>query len=809
MRRLFCSIALIVIILPLSISAQEGGFAIRGKITDTSGRPLAGATVTIADSPVGVQTNPDGTYAVKRLKGGDYTLSVSFIGFETIVRKVHLSGDLTIDMSLPEKVFQTGDVLVSATRAGEHSPLAFSEVSKVQLERQNTGYDMPYILSLTPSFVETSEAGNGIGYTSMRIRGTDANRINVTIDGIPLNDAESQQVFWVDLPDLASSVENIQVQRGAGTSSNGSGAFGATISIETLNPESEPFAQISTSAGSFNSIRNTVSAGSGMLGGKFGLTMRYSELKSDGYIERTGSNHRAENITGVFRSGNAMLKANILIGEEHTGIGWWGVPKEMLSVNRRYNPAGEYTDSAGNVRYYGNESDNYRQDHFQLAYSQKLGDYISFHTAVHYTKGKGYYEEYAGDQNYHDYGLNYVHAGDSVLTSTDLIRRKWLSNDFYGLIYSLKYQRERLSVTAGGGVNRYIGDHFGDIIWMQYAGNTEKDYRWYFNDARKDEESIYAKLNYSLSEKLTAFGDLQYRHICYKMKGIDDDLKDLGQSHSFGFFNPKAGIFYSMTSSQDIYMSFSVANREPSREDFKEAVGDPSSAPKPETLYDLEMGYKLRRHNASLGVNLYGMFYRDQLVPTGQLSDVGYSIMTNVPDSYRTGIEIIAGIRPAAFIDWNLNLTLSRSRIRDFTEYYTDYNTVDGSSQYLSRNLGETDIAYSPGVISSSDAGFRLYRGIELHLISKYVGRQYVDNTMSRDRMVDPYFINNVRLDWEPAVKNIKSVRFQVLVNNIFNNLYISNGYGGNWYEDGIEKSWSYYFPQAGTNFMLRLGLTF
>ncbi len=293
------------------------------------------------------------------------------------------------------------------------------------------------------------------------------------------------------------------------------------------------------------------------------------------------------------------------------------------------------------------------------------------------------------------------------------------------------------------------------------------------------------------------------------MKGIDDELKDLGQSHSFGFFNPKAGIFYSMTSSQDIYISFSVANREPSREDFKEAVGDPSSAPKPETLYDLEMGYKLRRHNASLGVNLYGMFYRDQLVPTGQLSDVGYSIMTNVPDSYRTGIEIIAGIRPAAFIDWNLNLTLSRSRIRDFTEYYTDYNTVDGSSQYLSRNLGETDIAYSPGVISSSDAGFRLYRGIELHLISKYVGRQYVDNTMSRDRMVDPYFINNVRLDWEPAVKNIKSVRFQVLVNNIFNNLYISNGYGGNWYEDGIEKSWSYYFPQAGTNFMLRLGLTF
>ena len=300
---------------------------------------------------------------------------------------------------------------------------------------------MPYILSLTPSFVETSEAGNGIGYTSMRIRGTDANRINVTIDGIPLNDAESQQVFWVDLPDLASSVENIQVQRGAGTSSNGSGAFGATISLQTSNPENKPFAEVASSAGSFNSLKNMVSAGTGMLGGKFGLSMRYSEIKSDGYIERTGSNHRSENITGIFRSGGTMIKANILVGEEHTGIGWWGVPKEMLSVNRRYNPAGEYTDSAGNVKYYDNESDNYKQNHFQLTLSQKLGEYFSLQAALHYTKGKGYYEEYAEDQHYSDYGLKNVTMGDSLLTVTDLIRRKWLSNDFYGLVYSLKYQK--------------------------------------------------------------------------------------------------------------------------------------------------------------------------------------------------------------------------------------------------------------------------------------------------------------------------------------------------------------------------------
>ena len=403
-----------------------------------------------------------------------------------------------------------------------------------------------------------------------------------------------------------------------------------------------------------------------MLGGKFGLMMRYSDIKSDGYIERTGSDHRSANISGIFRSGNSMLKANILLGEEHTGIGWWGVPKEMLSVNRRYNPAGEYTDEAGNIKYYDNESDNYRQDHFQLIFSQKLGDFLSLHTALHYTKGKGYYEEYREDQNYQDYGLQNVIIGDSVITNTDLIRRKWMSNDFYGLVYSLKYQKERIEATIGGGMNQYLGDHFGKIIWMKYAGNTEKDYQWYFNDSRKGEISLYGKVNYSLSEKTSIFGDLQYRHILYKMKGIDDDLKDIGQEHRFGFFNPKAGIFYSITPNQDAYFSFSVANREPTRTDFKEASGDPDAAPKPETLYDSEMGYKLRTGKASVGVNFYGMIYRDQLVPTGELSDVGYSIMTNVEKSYRMGLEITAGIKPADFIDWDMNLTLSRNRIKRF-----------------------------------------------------------------------------------------------------------------------------------------------
>jgi iron complex outermembrane receptor protein len=411
MRRYVCGVLINCFLLTSLFAGREDGSVISGKVTDMSGKALAGAGVTITDSYIGVHTGSDGTYFITGLKDGEYTLSFSFIGYETMVESVNLHGDLTLDISLSVKPFQTGDVLVSAMRAGEHSPLAYSTISSEVLKKQNTGYDMPYLLSLTPSFVETSEAGNGIGYTSLRIRGTDANRINVTIDGIPLNDAESQQVFWVDLPDLASSVENIQVQRGAGTSSNGSGAFGATISLQTVNTENEPFAEVTTSMGSFNTIKNMVAAGTGMLGGKFGLRMRYSDIKSDGYIERTGSDHRAENISGIYRSGNAMLKANIILGEEHTGIGWWGVPKEMLAVNRRYNPAGEYTDESGNIKYYDNESDNYRQNHFQLIYSQKLGDYLSLHSALHYTKGKGYYEEYREDQNYADYGLQNVVTG--------------------------------------------------------------------------------------------------------------------------------------------------------------------------------------------------------------------------------------------------------------------------------------------------------------------------------------------------------------------------------------------------------------
>jgi iron complex outermembrane recepter protein len=550
-------------------------------------------------------------------------------------------------------------------------------------------------------------------------------------------------------------------------------------------------------------------AGTGLLADRFAFQIRLSELKSNGFIDRTGSNHRSGYISGVYRTERSRLKANVILGEEHTGIGWWGVPKEMLSVNRRFNPAGEYTDEAGIKHYYENESDNFNQNHYQLIYSLKLNNYLNFNTALHYTKGRGYYEEFKEDGFLPDYGLPVISVKDTLISESDLIRRKWISNDFYGILTSLKFRKEKIEITTGGGGNYYSGDHYGRIIWMRYSGSLEKDHQWYMNTGTKGEISFFGKADYSMTDKISVFGDLQYRYIHYRITGNDDDLKNIGQEHHFSFFNPKAGLFFSLTPNQDAFLSFSVANREPTRADFKEAAGDPEATPRSETLYDTELGYKVRGEKYSAAVNIYGMLYKDQLVPTGELSSTGYSIMTNVGKSYRLGIELNAGFKLQNFLNWDFGVTLSRNKIKDFVEHYIDYNTSDWSQEYKSRHLGTVDIAYSPSVTGTSDINFKIPGNMEIHFISKYVGRQYFDNTMSSERKINPYFINNLRIDFGPSISRIKGVELQLLINNIFNTEYESNAYGGNWFEDGIEKTWSYYFPQAGINFIIKAALTF
>ncbi|MDP4223381.1 MAG: TonB-dependent receptor [Bacteroidota bacterium] len=791
-----------------SFGVQPDTFIIRGRVTDEKGNPMTGATVIVVNTSSGTYTDQGGNYMLRVRSAGSFTLRYSFTGYESVVKQISIPETLIADATLQPHVAMIEEVIVSATRAGSTTPVAYTNINSEEIKQGNSVQDLPFLIGLTPSLVETSETGTGIGYTNLRIRGTDASRINVTIDGIPLNDAESQQVFWVDLPDLASSVNNIQVQRGVGTSANGAGAFGASVNILTENPGNEPFAEVSSTAGSFNTLKKMVSAGTGLISKKFALQMRYSDIHSDGYIKRTGTNDRAGAISGIFKTDRSFLKANIILGEEHTGISWWGVPAEMLSIDRRYNPAGEYTDASGNTKYYNNETDNYWQNHYQLIFGSSLNSYLSVHAALHYTHGKGYYEEYADNQTLSDYGLPPVNVDTFRISTSDLIRRKWLDNDFLGAVYSLTWRKGKTDFIFGGGSNIYDGDHFGRIIWMQYAGNTVNDYQWYLNKGKKNESDVYAKINYKLSDRLTAFGDIQYRYIAYRMRGPDDDLKDLTQSHFFSFLNPKAGLFLSVSPNQDTYISFSVAHREPTRADFKEASGDMEAMPRPERLYNAESGYNLRSSRADLGINLYGMFYRDQLVPTGELSNVGYPITTNVKNSYRGGIELSVSIRPAGFFNWNFNTTFSRNKILKLTEYFTNY-TSDGGSQYLSKYLGTVDIAYSPSLIGSSDLIFRPYDKLGIHLISKYVGKQYFDNTMSNDRKLDPYFVSNLRIDFDQALRQVKNIELQLLVNNIFNAKYESNAYGGNWFEDGTEKTWAYYFPQAGINFMARLGVKF
>jgi iron complex outermembrane receptor protein len=788
---------------------QDADFTIRGRITDDNGSPMTGAGIAVINTNLGTYSDYNGFYLLKVKSAGVYKLRISYTGYEAVIKEITVPGIQIADVTLYPRFTRTEEVIVSATRAGERTPVTYSGISGDELSKNNLGQDLPFLIGMTPSLVETSEAGTGIGYTSFRIRGTDGSRINITMDGIPLNDAESQQVFWVDLPDLASSVDNIQVQRGVGTSSNGAGAFGASVNLQTKSFENEPFAEISSTAGSFNTFKNNIMAGTGLISGKFAFQLRYSDLRSDGYIKRTGSDNNAFSVSAVYKTEKSLLKANLMTGNEHTGISWWGVPGEMLATDRRYNPAGEYTDGTGHTKFYNNESDNYRQNHYQLIYSRTLNNFLNLNTALHYTHGEGYYEEYREDQLYSDYGLPSISIDTGEIISTDLIRRKWMKNDFYGLVYAINYKKKRIEAVLGGGINYYQGDHFGTLIWMQNSGNTEKDYRWYFNDSGKGEYSVYGKISYKLNDRLTSYGDFQYRHISYVMRGPDDDLKDITQSHFFNFLNPKAGLFFSVAPQQDAYMSFSIAHKEPTRSDFKDASGDDKVTPRSEKLYDAEAGYLMKTNRVNFGLNVFAMYYIDQLVPTGQLSDVGYPIMTNVGKSYRTGVELTLALKTAAGIDWNLNTTLSKNKIPEFTEYYTDYNTSDWSSRYTARYLGKVDIAYSPGITGSSDLALIISEKMKIHLISKYVGRQYFDNTMSSQRMLNPYFVNNLRFDFAPAIKMIRSTELQFLINNIFNAKYESNAYGGNWYEDGNEKSWAYYFPQAGINFMVRLGLKF
>ncbi|MFI2741356.1 TonB-dependent receptor [Zhouia sp. PK063] len=776
----------------LGIRAQE--LKITGKVTDENG-PLAGANVIVKGTNKGTLTNFDGVFSLTLLKG-QYTLVVSYAGIQK-EQTVNLQQSQTITVKFSQKDNVLDEVLVSAIRVNGEVPVTYSNLTKKEIESRNLGQDIPFLMNYMPSVVTTSDAGAGVGYTGIRVRGSDATRVNVTINGIPYNDAESQGTYWVDLPDFASSVQSLQLQRGVGTSSNGAGAFGASLNVLTDAVSQHAYAEIANSFGSFNTHKHNVKFSTGKLDDHFELQGRFSTIQSDGYIDRASSNLNSYFLQAAYVDDNTLIKALLFGGHEKTYQSWNGIENwQIEEFGRRYNSAGEYTDEDGNTKYYDNEIDNYDQNHFQLLWNQQLDEHWSTNIALHYTKGNGYYEQYEEDQDFADYGLQPIEIGGQTIDSTNLITRKWLDNDFYGTTFSAKYQQEGLDVTFGGAWNKYEGDHYGEIIWARYASNSEIRDHYYDGFGNKTDFNFYTKANFKLSSKLNAYGDVQYRRVTYAaLSGnIPTEIED-----DFNFFNPKVGLTYNVNSINNIYFSYAHAHREPNRTDYE------NGSPKPEKLHDFELGWRYNASKVKLNSNVYYMRYKDQLVLTGALDDVGAPIRANSGDSYRLGLEVDATINFENHWFLQPNVALSTNKNIDFV------TQRDGELQ----NLGNTNISYSPNIVAGNRVTYMPVPTLQLSLLSKYVGEQYLANIDAEDSKLEAYFTSSFNVQYEIPFHNVlKSIVLTGLVNNIFNEKYSSNGYYYTYDVDNDNGSVTTYggtgyYPQAGTNFLVGATLKF
>ncbi len=783
--------------MPVLAAAQ---LSISGKITDQSGTPLSGATVSINPS-VSTVADATGKYQLGNLANGNYTLKVTYIGYQPYEKTVLLTANTVINVSLINSTTITEEVTVSATRASSNSPTAFTNIGKKDIDKNNSGRGFEYLLEQTPSTVVTSNAGAGIGYTSIRIRGSDATRTNVTLNGIPLNDAEDQGVYFVDLPDLASSVDNIQVQRGVGTSTNGAGAFGASINIQTTTRRDTAYAELNNSAGSYGTVRNTVSLGTGLLGGHFSVDGRLSRMNSDGYIDRAFSHLKSFFLSGAYYGKNSVLRLNVFSGYEQTYQAWDGVPEDSVkSGNRRYNELG-YINSSNS--FYKNQTDNYTQNYYQLLYDQQISSKLSFSGALHYTKGDGYYEEYRNADSLKDYGVTPVVVGGTTVEATDLVRRLWLNNKFYGLTYNLDYKPDNnLDIKLGGAYNEYKGAHYNNIEWTQESTNIPPDYEYSRNYAKKTDFNIFGRAEYHLGNVLL-YGDLQYRHIYYSFLGFDQNLNNVQQQVGLNFFNPKAGITYQVDQHSNVYASIAVGNHEPNRSDFVNS--SPQSRPKPENLKDIEAGYRYATPIFSGSINGFYMLYKNQLVLTGALDDVGEAIRTNIKDSYRAGIEVSTRLKIAEPLSWYVNATLSTNKVKSFQQFLQNYDT----GKLDEMQYGKSDIAYSPDFTGSSTISYHPVKNAEIAFIGKYVGRQYLDNTSTTSRSLDGYMVSDIRLNYNFSIKGVKNVGVGLLVNNIFSKKYQSDGATYPDIEGGKVVNYNYFFAQAPVNFLASLNLKF
>ena len=813
MKKIF--VILLFIGISFNLYAQ---FKIEGNVTDENGYILSFVSVFLTGVNSSTETDESGKFMFSDVQAGKYYLQVSNPGYLDYESEVFVLADQKVDIVLEKKSIKLKEIYINGTRTDDKMPFTYKNFDRETIEKNNFGEDIPYLLGQSPSVVSTSDGGSGIGYTGIRIRGSDATRINVTVNDIPINDSESQQVYWVDMPDLAASTASLQIQRGVGTSTNGAGAFGASINILTGQFHPESYLSLDGSYGSFNSKKISAKAGTGLMNDRFTIDLRYSLLGSDGYIDRAAASMNSFFVSAASIGKTSSLRLNALFGKETTYQAWDGVPIQYAFTDslRRYNVQG--TDYFQLDPPYDNQIDDYTQNHFQLFYNSKLSENLALNLAGHYTRGYGFYEQYKVDEDLADYKLD-----TTKVQNSDLVRQKWLSNYFFGGVYNLKYLLYNSSIILGGAANRYLGDHYGVVRTILKIPNYANEDIYYKNKGKKTDFNTYLKFLHSFSKNLNTFVDMQYRYVGYTIEGDDDDGRDHKISDKLHFFNPKAGLNLKLNRNLTVYASFSVSNKEPNRVDYINAPDN--EMPKPETLYDLESGIKYNSRIINLQTNIYLMNYKDQLVLTGKLDIVGNPIRENVDRSYRMGLENEVLIKLKDYLSLNANITLSRNKIKEFKELIPVWDPPYYPIEVIHQ---DKNISYSPEVIAGGGFSFDFLKisatksdkSLVLSVSEKLVGRQYLDNTQNEVASLDPYYFTDLTLAYKMSTRVVDGLEIAFKVGNLFDQRYVSNGYAYQYkstdYDPRPDDPYSiknqgdfYYgiglFPQALRNFMIRL----
>ncbi len=861
MKNVICVLALLMLTGLCYAQSSMGG-----RIVDIDGNPIEGANVIILKTNKGAMTGENGRYEIKSIEPGTYTARISHVAYRTVTRQISFAEGtprFILNIQMIESSIELDQLIINATRAGEKTPMTYTNLGKEEIEENNLGQDVPYLLRWTPSTVVTSDAGTGIGYTGIRIRGTDPSRINVTINGMPVNDAESQGVFWVDLPDFASSTDDIQIQRGVGTSTNGAGAFGATINLNTNKLKKEAYGSMNGSIGSFNTWKSNATFGTGLLKNNFSFDGRISRIKSDGYIDRGSADLESFYLSGAYIGKKSSFRLNVFNGHEVTYQAWNGVPAQYIDddVLRKTNTAG--TEKSGDP--YDREVDDYEQTYYQAFFNHQFNRNLHLNIGAHYTKGQGYFEQYKAGETLADYGIanipvtevfffpdvnpdfinNYLDndevsvdteefinpLGDTLMRATysfkesDLIRRRWLDNDYYGSTFSLNYTNDSrsLGLVFGGAWSQYDGRHFGEVIWARNASDSEIRQVYYDNDATKKDFNLFGKVNYQLTNALNGYLDLQFRQVDYSFLGFDNDGTNVEQEDKLSFFNPKVGLFYDLNATTNLYASFAVANREPNRSDYTEST--PTSRPEHETLYDTELGYKQRFNKAAFSANVYYMLYENQLALSGQINDVGEATRINIADSYRLGLELVGGIELSKGLDFTASATFSQNRIAEFTEYVDNWDTWEQEATIHT----DTDLAFSPNIIAAGELEYDVLKdksgqSLKIALLGKHVGQQYIDNTSNENTILDSYFFMDMRINFNIQTKFIKEIGLTFMVRNLLDTRFSSNAWTYRYRSAGYDGrpddpytrlegdnvyNLTGFYPQAGRNYLFGLSFNF